>query len=128
MRVGTDHGAGLDARLVENGSGADGDVVGCHREVAGYVELVAAAHDHAVEAGDSGLADVAEAVVGFGLGSDGDESMCYRFNLRGNPFPMISGRTTAPLPPGRQPIMQNCNLQGIRATLPRRRPRVPLSL
>ena len=68
------------------------------------------------------------AVVGFGLGSDGDESMCYRFNLRGNPFPMISGRTTAPLPPGRQPIMQNCNLQGIRATLPRRRPRVPLSL
>src|SRR3954454_4775898 len=52
------HGAAGGANL------ADRDVVGGYGEVASNVELVATADDHAVEASDGGLADVAEAVMG----------------------------------------------------------------
>jgi hypothetical protein len=47
---------------------ADDDVVGGNGKVAGNVKLVAAADNHAVEASDGRLANVAKAGVGFDEG------------------------------------------------------------
>ena len=78
--VADDHGEPLGCAARRDGAArcanlANGYVVGCDCKVAGNVELVATADDHAVQAGDGGLADVAETVV--------------RFDECAHPFPVV---------------------------------------